>query len=70
MKRHTRYKRIHRDDHMHVYAFEVIPPPPRVIAFDVGIKQLEFTAGYIPHLWSEKAKRDMRIKALQSSDAN
>ena len=55
---------------MHVYAFEVIPPPPRVIAFDVGIKQLEFAAGYIPQLRSEKAKRDMRIKALQSSDAN
>lgn len=31
---------------------------------DVGVRQMEFAAGYIPHQWGEKAKRDMREKGV------
>jgi len=37
--------------------------PIRLRAVDVSVRQMEFTAGYIPHGWAEKAKRAMVDKS-------
>jgi len=65
MKRHTRYKRIHRDDHMHVYVFEVMPPGPQIMPVAIAIRVPEGFPGYIPHSWHIKSMRQ-RFKGYEN----